>query len=59
MKFVWVLGTYKYFQAFPVVLKKRFALLFQNVFMCALTNQANSFAYYLKIINFTEIRASF
>ena len=22
MKFVWALGTYKYFQAFPVVLKK-------------------------------------
>ena len=48
---VWALGTYEYFQAFPVVLEKNTSL-FQNVFMCALTN-------HLHIINFTEIRASF
>ena len=43
---VWALGTYEYFQAFPVVFK-RFASLFQNV-QCVRSQ-----------INFTEIRASF
>ena len=49
---VWTLGTYGYFQAFPVVLGKKNASLFQNVFMCALTN-------HLHIVNFTEKKSTF
>ena len=43
MKFVWALGNYKYFHRKHFQLFwKRFAPLFQNVFMCPL----KSFAYY-------------
>ena len=53
---VWALGTYEYFQAFPVFFFfwKRFASLFQNVFMYVCAHKLH-----LHIINLTEIRASF
>ena len=42
MKFVWTLGTYKYFQAFPVVLKK----ICLTVSKCFHVSIHKSFAYY-------------
>ena len=42
MKFVWALGNYKYFQAFPVVLKK----ICLTVSKCFHVSTDRSFAYY-------------